>query len=291
MSNKNMILPVYLNQKVVFDLLAIIENGFTQIRSIEKKEKTEGLVESEIESSIGTGNTFGLFGLKLGAKLKGSNAQEDQQTVSEERIHTPTSLFEKLLVHLEENSLIKDVFNETDFKIIETGNFVRIKGTISVNPLIKAFDSMYHMINMISSMNVKGSGNSSSGDIKKTTEQIKKFIDNMKVTGLIDLLQRNENGFDAVSQADIRFFENENVGILENGEYTVIGKVIKIVTEETEPINLLRNTSLSAAGDLLIDQLLAGFQTDEIKRTGINISSIRSRVKTGILLIPIAIYA
>jgi hypothetical protein len=291
MTNKNMILPVYLNQKVVFDLLAIIENGFTQIRSIEKKENKEGVVESEIDSSIGTGNTFGLFGLKLGAKLKGSNAQQDQQTVSEERIHTPTSLFEKLLVHLEENSLIKDVLDESDFKVIETGDFVRIKGTISVNPLIKAFDSMYHMINMISSMNVKGSGNSSSGDIKRTTEQIKKFNDNMKVTGLIDLLQRNKNGFDAVSQADIRFFENENVGILENGEYTVIGKVIKIVTDETEPINLLRNTSLSAAGDTIIDQLLAGFQTDEIRRTGMNIPSIKSRVKTGILLIPIAIYA
>jgi len=288
---KNMILPVYLNQKVVFDLLAIIEDGFTQIRSVEKKEKSEGSLDSEVESSIGSGNTFGLFGLKLGAKLKGRNAQQDQQTVSEERIHTPTSLFAKLLTHLEENGLIKDVLNVSDFETTETGNFVRIKGTISVNPLIKAFDSIYHMINMVASMNVKVSGNRSTGDIKKIAEQIKKFNDNMKVAGLIDLLQKNENGFDAVSQADVRFFENENIGILENGEYTVIGKVIKIATETTTPINLLRNTSLSVAGDLLIDQMISGFQTEEMSASGINIPNIKSRVSTGILLIPLAIYA
>mgnify|MGYP000398032107 CR=1 FL=1 len=289
MENKNMILPVYLNQKIVFDLLAIIEDGFSQIRSIEKKENKEGAIDSEIESSIGTGNTFGLFGFKFGARLKGSNTQLDQQTVSEERIHTPTSLFAKLLEHLEANGLVKDILNASDFNTIDSGNIVRIKGTVYVNPLIKAFDSIYHMINMIASMNIKGSGNSSTGDIKKITEQIKKFNDNMQVAGLIDLLQRNENGFDAVSQADIRFFENENVGILENGEYTVIGKVIKIATKDTEPINLLRNTSLSAASDLIIDQMLSGFQT-EYKKIGINIPSIKSRVTTGILLIPIAIY-
>lgn len=291
MSSKYLILPVYLNQKVVFDLLAIIENGFSQIRSIEKKENNEDSLDSEIESSIGTGNTFGLFGLKLGAKLKGSNTQQDQQTVSEERIHTPTSLFEKLLEHLEDNGLLKDVSKESDIKLMETGDFIRVKGTVSVNPLIKAFDSMYHMINMVASISGKGSGNNSSGDIKKVSDQIKKFNDNMKVTGLIDLLQRNENGFDAVSQADIRFFENENIGILENGEYTVIGKVIKIATEDTEPINLLRNTSLSAAGDLLIDQMLSGFQTEDIKKSGINIPRITSSVQKGILIIPIAIYA
>jgi hypothetical protein len=290
-NKKSMILPVYLNQKAVFDFLAIIEDGFTQIRSVERKENSENMIGSQVESSIGTGNAFGLFSLKLGAKLKGNNTQQDQQIVSEERIHTPTSLFAKLLLHLEENNLLKDVSCVSDFDKIETGNFLRIKGIISVNPLIKAFDSMFHMINMISSMNVKGAGGTSASEIKKTTEQIKKFNENMKVAGLIDLLQRNANGFDAVSQADIRFFENENIGILENGEYTVIGKVIKVATEETEPINLLRNTSLSAAGDLLIDQLLSVFQTEDMKKSGISIPAIKSRVLTGVLLIPIAIYA
>jgi len=286
-----LIIPVYLNQKVVFDLLAIIEDGFSQIRSIEKNEDKKDTIGSEIEGSIGTGNAFGLFGLKLGAKLSGSNSQQEQQKVSEERVHTPTSLFAKLLDHLDEKQFINDLSSIDDLNHMETGSFVRIKGTISVNPLIKTFDSMYHMINLISSISGKGSGNTSSGDMKKVSEQIKKFSEGMKVAGLIDLLQKNKNGFDAVSQADIRYFENENIGILENGEYTIVGKVINIVTGGTETINLLRNTSLSLAGDVIIDQMLASFQTEEIKKSGINIPSIRSRVNIGVLLIPIAIYA
>jgi hypothetical protein len=127
--------------------------------------------------------------------------------------------------------------------------------------------------------------------ILKTAEQIKKFIDNLKVAGLIDLLHKTEKGFDVVSQADLRFFENENIGVLENGEYTVIGKVIFIATGENEPINLLRNTSLSLMSDLIIDQMLAGFKSAEMGKAGIKLPLITSKISTGILLIPIAIYA
>jgi hypothetical protein len=39
MDNKSLIIPVYLNQKVIFDFIAIIEDGIAQIQTIKITEK------------------------------------------------------------------------------------------------------------------------------------------------------------------------------------------------------------------------------------------------------------
>lgn len=290
-TEKKLILPVYLNQKIVFDMLAILENGFTQIRSIEKKESSKGSTGSEVEGSAGTGNTFGFFSLKLGSSLKTSNAQQDQQKVVEDRVHTPTSLLSRLLEYLDENKLIKEISDLKDLSALETGEFVSMKGTISVNPVVKTFNSMSHMMDLVASFMPRTTGKSGTTDTtKQTVDRLKKLNEALQVSGLVDLLQTSPSGIAAISQADISFFENKNVAILENGEYTVVGKVIKIVNDSSESINLLRNTSLSAAGSELIDKMFLSFQSDEIKASGINIPHLKARIENGVLIIPIAIY-
>ena len=54
--------------------------------------------------------------------------------------------------YLEENKAIKDISKAEDLDTLSTGDFVRMKGTISVNPLVNVFDSLYHMMNMIMSI-------------------------------------------------------------------------------------------------------------------------------------------
>jgi len=287
----DLIVTVYLNQKVVFDLLAIVENGFTQIRSVERKERSQDSTGSEVEGGIGTGNVFGLFSLKLNTKMKADGQREENQSVSEERIHTPTSLFSKLLSYLEENELLREISKTEDLKTLNPGGFVKIKGTISVNPVIRAFDSMNQMMNMFASMVPKTPGKNNGDTTKKTMEQLKKLSDGLRSSGTIDLLQKNQGGVEAVSQAELKYFENANVGILEDGEYTVVGKVIKVVDQDSDPINLLRNTSMNAVGEAMVDQMFSYFDSEEAKNAGLDLPPLRVRISTGILIIPIGIYS
>ncbi len=100
MADKELILTVYLNQKVVFDLLAIKENGFAEMHSVQRKESNLDGSSKNIEADIGTSNVFSFLGVKIGGSLKKDITRQDDESISETRIHTPTSLFSRLLDYL-----------------------------------------------------------------------------------------------------------------------------------------------------------------------------------------------
>ncbi len=53
--------PVYLNQAVVFDLLAIVEDGFAHVSTIKTAESSK----NKGEAGVGATNVFALLGISL----------------------------------------------------------------------------------------------------------------------------------------------------------------------------------------------------------------------------------
>ena len=290
-----MIIPVYLNQKIVFDLLAIKENGFAKMYSIQRKETLQDGSTKSIDAEIGSSNIFSFLGVKIGGGAKKDSSTQDDETLSEERVHTPTSLFSRLLKYLEEDKLIKDLINNNSVKDIEYGDFVRFKGNLNQNPLIKTFDSFFHLMSLViifDDKKQKSGGQSKHGaiDYKQVLNQIKGLLDSLKLGNLIDLVCKTDAGITAILQSELKYFENQNIGQVEEGNYTVIGKIIKIAQGDDDKISLLRNTGLSLSTGVFIDKLIESLNSPDLSIAGISIPKLTYEISNGILIIPIAIY-
>lgn len=119
--------------------MAVIEDGFAQVTNLNistsKGTTTTGSADGEA--------SFGLYGVKT--KIKAAFGKEknnkDEKSASEERVHTPTSLFSKLVTYLDENELIRDISSEEHLQQLDKGSFVRFKSRLEKNPLVSMLDS------------------------------------------------------------------------------------------------------------------------------------------------------
>lgn len=272
----------------MFDLLAMIENGFSSMYSVQKTQKNEESSEANIEAEIGTSNLFTFLSAKLSGKLAAKGSTADEENISEERIHTPASLFSKLIEYLGDE--VKLISNKDDIEKIKTGDFVRFKGEIKENQMIKLFDSFSSMFSLANLFKQNGQGKGQVGDAKKISDQIRGLADSMRLAGIVDLICKTEEKYEIVLQSETKYFENQFIGIIEEGEYSVLGKVIKIPKDESDKINLMRNTSLSLAKESLISTLLQNMSTQEATLAGLAIGDVKTSIN-GILVIPIAIFA
>jgi hypothetical protein len=293
--NKNLIIPIYLNQKIVFDFIAIIEDGISQIQTIQKTEKSSSNSQAEIEGEIGTSNILSFLKINLRSSLLGKNSSEIGKGITEEKIHTPTSLFSKLLDYLYEKKLIKDINND-DFDDNIVGQFVHYAGTLERNPIIvfiEAFEKIINIYNIFqpNNQNQGKKGNNNKYPNKVIFEQIKSLSDSLKSGNIMDIICKLDNtNIETVLQTNIDYFNNKSMNELIDGKFDIIGKVIKITKNSTDDkINLLRNTSLSMINAKLLNTL--PLQTNEIANSGITLPELKTEINgNSMLIIPIAIY-
>lgn len=143
---KKRVLPItsYLNQKIVFDLLAVIDDGFSQVKSLNVSNEEGKDKNSKVGGEIGLSNAFGLLGIgtKMRATIGDNSHNLDKTTSSEERVHTPASLFSKILVYLEDEHLLKQIETPDDLKQLEAGDFVQFNCLLQQNPLVSLLDSI-----------------------------------------------------------------------------------------------------------------------------------------------------
>ena len=71
MNKYNLDVPIYLNQKIVFDLLASINNGLAQVTKLKTSSNVDAGISGGLESELGNKNIFTLLGVNLKGKLEG----------------------------------------------------------------------------------------------------------------------------------------------------------------------------------------------------------------------------
>lgn len=103
MNKYNLDVPIYLNQKIVFDLLASINNGLAQVTRLKTSLNIDAGISGNLESELGNKNIFTLLGVNLKGKLGSGKRQEQEQ----EKIHTPASLFNYLKSELFKQKIVK----------------------------------------------------------------------------------------------------------------------------------------------------------------------------------------
>lgn len=278
-------IPIYLNTKVVFDMLATIEGGFSEVKNIQTSKNT--CKEENTEANFGTSNLFALLNIGIRGSLRNNNSAGE--TVAEEKTHTTVSLFQNLKSQLEEQELIKGDVNN-----IKIGDFVELQGTLKTNPVIDMLSGLKELMalaNLFSDN--KNNKNNKTNTQKlmldnKFNAQIDGLIKGLQAGGKKDIICETEN-LSVVLPTDENYFLNNNMAEITDGDYKVLGKVVKICKEEGG-ISLLRNTVFSKLQldrmkefqDLFNDPSLSQFVGDDGIATVINAPVI--------MIIPIAIY-
>ena len=140
----NLVIPVYLNQRMVFDLIAMMQGGISTVTRI--SEMTHDKTHSEIDAGISGGLTDALASLvKIGLSANVKEKSEDESGIKleEERTHTPASLFFTL-----RELLIKEGVVLGDDKIQSPGSFIEFSTTLTRNPVIEVIDGMHQIMEL-----------------------------------------------------------------------------------------------------------------------------------------------
>lgn len=276
-------IPIYLNTKIVFDMLATIEDGFAEVKNVQTSKSKNS--ENDIDTSIGTNNLFALLNVKIHGTHKHDSTKGE--TIIEERTHTPVSLFQKLKEQLDNKGLII-----RDIKKLSIGDFVEVQGTLKKNPVIEMLSSINELMALA---NLFADNQSSKGnrDVKKThnnklNSQINALINGLQADGKKDIICE-ANGTNIILPTDEHYFLNNNMSEVTDGNYKILGKVIQICLEEGE-ISLLRNTVFSRLQLDKLKEFQNIFDNPELN-TFVGDGGLKTVINNPvIMIIPIAIY-
>ncbi len=280
--------PIYLNQKIVFDLVATINDGFTEVTRIKEAVSKEHSATGEVKSELGNKNIFAFLGINVSGRVSGTS--NDEKVL--EKVHTPSSLFNTLKHQLEEKQQVKKINCQNDFNSLKPGDFVEITGKIIKNSLVTLFDNMAQMMELATVLQdySKGQkGKTEKAENKKIVGQIKAFSDSLKSAGMIDLICQttNQYGFSTVMPVYMDYFFNGNMNEIVNGEFKVFGKLTNLCKDNKDSIDLLRNTSFTLLKKGVIENLIKDINLEK----DFDIGKINTVIDgPALLMIPIAIY-
>lgn len=291
-----LVVPVYLNQRMVFDLLAMIQGGISTVTAITTRTDESNSIERKIGTSFGLSNALSsLLKIDLSAGKNSLAKNEHLGTTSEERIHTPASLLYQLRNKLLESNQLKIVDSETD---IAAGDFVEFEATLHRNPFVETMDSLSGLMNVASLFeenkqpNTQGKKGLQRTDSQKTREQIGAFSEAIKSGNTIDLTTSIFGAnLEAVVTLERSYLNDPLMSDLVDGKFMIIGKVIRSISNTDESISLIRNTPLSKLPSNVLENFSKIINSLSIDHN-ISVPEIRWDVSGPALqVLPIAIYA
>lgn len=277
-------IPIYLNTKIVFDMLATIEDGFADVKNVQTSKNKNQV--NDVETNIGTNNLFALLNIGVSGKHKGTS--DNGETIIEERTHTPVSLFQQLKEQLENAKFInRDIDN------LNIGDFVEVHGTLKNNPVIdmlSGFKEIITLANLFTDNKPKNNKNRKENVLtdKRLNSQIDGLIKGLQADGKKDIICEADK-INIILPTDENYFLNNNMSEVTDGNYKILGKVIKVCMDYGE-ISLLRNTVFSK---LQLDKMkeFQEFFSDPSLAQFVGEGGIKTVISAPVIMvIPIAIY-
>ena len=295
-SSDMLIVPVYLNQKLVFDLLAMLQGGISTVTAVTKTDSSSKTDQDRMSAGFGLSEAFStLLKIDLSGNKSRSNTTEEGGTSSEERVHTPASLLYQLRGVLVEKNYLKELLPD---KPPIPGDFIEFEGTLKRNPIIETLDSLVSMMEIAKMFEEspqqkgKNSRNNQVSEYEKMKKQMSSLLESLKAGDTVDLTANNlKTEHTAVVTVETSFLNNPMMSDLVDGQFKVIGKVVRSVTDKSQNINLLRKTAWSKMPPQLLSQLFNSLELLNSEQ-GFGIPKLEWEVEgPAIQILPIAIYA
>ena len=296
-TSDQLIIPVYLNEKTVLDMLAIIEDGFSMVSEVTSSNQDVSSSTGKLSGGI---STKAILDKLLKIQLEGS-FQKDKSTSSGvdtklEKVHTNVSLLSKFRSELIDGNLLTcKAGDKLDISNINAGDFIEIEGELQKNPMIDIMEKFIDVFRMADIFTDKPQlGNKKVASEKEaadnvTVRQMQSFLNELKHTGTVDFILESSGGT-AVLSAQEQYLANDNISELIGGTFKVLGKIIRVCREDEDGINLLRKTTLNILDNTTREQFLAMFKAEELAE--FNLPDVRFMIAPpAVIIIPVAIYA
>lgn len=294
MDVNQLMIPVYINEKIVLDMLAIIEDGFSTISQVSYSDHKENSNAQKIEAEVSTSASIlsKLLKIDLKGELSHSGNCGETENTTKEKVHTNVSLLSKFRAFLTDANILKSGFDISNMKI---GDFIEVEGELQKNPLINCMDIFVDVLRMADifaekpQLNAKTQAKAQKQQQDETMKKIKSFASELKHSGTVDFILSDSAGT-VVLSAQEQYLSNDNISEILGGHFKVLGKVIAICADKTESIDLLRKTTLSILPhDLLADMFLC-LQNEDMKQY--NFPELKTEISgPAVIVIPVAIYA
>lgn len=294
MDVNQLMIPVYINEKIVLDMLAIIEDGFSTVSQVSYSDHKENSNAQKIEAEVSTSASIlsKLLKIDLKGELSHSGNCGETENTTKEKVHTNVSLLSKFRAFLTDANILKSGFDISNMKI---GDFIEVEGELQKNTLINCMDIFVDMLRMADifaekpQLNAKTQAKAQKQQQDETMKKIKSFASELKHSGTVDFILSDSAGT-VVLSAQEQYLSNDNISEILGGHFKVLGKVIAICADKTESIDLLRKTTLSILPhDLLADMFLC-LQNEDMKQY--NLPELKTEISgPAVIVIPVAIYA
>lgn len=289
-----LIVPVYINEKIVLDMLAIMEDGFSTVSQVSYSEQTESNSAQKVSGGASTSATLlsKLLKINLSGELFHEGTSGENTNITTERVHTNVSLLSKFRSFLIDQKILKQDY---DMSEIEIGSFIEVEGELQKNPLINYMELFLDIFRLADIFADKPQlGNKTQAKNQKqqeneTVKQIKSFTAELMHSGTIDFILSGAKGT-VVLSAQEQYLSNDNISEILGGRFKVLGKVIAVCRDENESIDLLRKTTLSILPRNTLEELFSGLQGDGMQ--GFNLPELVTEIAgPAMIVIPVAIYA
>ncbi len=178
MKSDDLIIPVYLNQRIVFDLVAMLQGGIAAVTQVSQIQKTSETSLAEVSGTFGLSKALSsLLKVDFSGKTAGKSGSESSSTSSEERIHTPASMFIHLRAMLrEQGGLIQESENIEPMP----GNLIEFSSILKRNPLLEAFDWMIGGLDLYKPFADQKSKGRQDTEVQKMKKDMEHFISTLK---------------------------------------------------------------------------------------------------------------
>lgn len=284
----DLIVPVYLNQKIVFDLLAMLQGGISTVKAVTQSSTQGQSAKENVSTTFGLSDAFSsLLSIKLGGGKESKSHEEGEESSSEEKIQTPASLLYQLRILLRQQELILP--NDTAARrSYVSGDFVEISGLLKKSPALECMEMVHGILDLMHSMqNIK--------DPKKKfldeKNQMSIFLESLKSGNSIDMICTSDDGRKVVVTLDKDFLRDPLMMDLIDGQFKIFGKIISVIDDKSSSINLLRRSSFGCLPEETI-KMLFGKLIDPLRNNGYSIPELQVSIPGPIIqIIPIAIYA
>jgi len=292
-----LIIPVYLNQRIVFDMVAMLQGG---IATVTRVTSTESSLASDKQQY---GATFGLnkaLSTLLRIDVSGNREKRKEDSLgtqtNEEKVHTPASMFQMLRKSLAADN--KLTFIDDKYKP-EIRQIVEFAAPLRKNPIIQTMDTFVGIMNMAILFSQappqqlhKGQKPQTPDTNKVIKAQMEQFLESLKAGDTVDIVtDKLACGYRAVITLERDFLNDPTMSDLVDGNFNVLGKIIRVIDDDKDSINLIRKTALSAMPESALNQALAAL-SDLSRTQGFKIPSMELEAKGPVLqVLPIAIFS
>lgn len=289
--SSDLVIPVYLNQRVVFDLVAVLEGGIASVTQVSQTHSEAAGESKQIGASFGLSNALSsLLKIDLTGKRDQKSSDESSKTTTEDRIHTPVSLFIALRSILHKKQYLKHI--ETGVDIVP-GDLVEFSTVLKRNPLIETLDSFIEIIDMLKVFEgkpQKGKGKQSN-EMSQIKKQMASLLSSLKGGDTMDLTTPPLlSSHRAVISIEKQNLNDPSMSDLVDGTFRVVGKVTRSLKASEGSISLNRKSAFNRLPSSALEQFKTAFQAPELAE--MDFPELEWEIKgPAIQVLPIAIFA